>query len=108
MREKRSSDPIFKFKAYLRNRIWRAFNSKNWKSNSNSVQLIGCSHEEAFKHIESQFKKGMSWDNYGEWHVDHKICLCEAETKLEMEKLCHYTNLQPLWAIDNFKKDKCK
>jgi hypothetical protein len=46
----------------------------------------------------------MSWDNYGEWHVDHMMSLAMAKSKHEAEKLCHYTNLQPLWAKDNLKK----
>jgi len=46
----------------------------------------------------------MSWDNYGEWHIDHIIPLCSATTVEELEKLCHYTNLQPLWAEENLFK----
>ena len=49
----------------------------------------------------SQFKNGMSWDNHGDWHIDHIIPLSLATTEEEMIKLCHYTNLQPLWAEDN-------
>ena len=46
----------------------------------------------------------MSWENYGEWHVDHKIPLASAKTKEEVEKLFHHSNLQPLWAKDNLEK----
>jgi hypothetical protein len=48
----------------------------------------------------------MSWDNYGfyGWHIDHVIPLSSAKTEEEVYKLCHYTNLQPLWAEDNLKK----
>jgi hypothetical protein len=46
----------------------------------------------------------MSWDNYGEWHIDHIIPLASADTEEEVLKLYHYTNLQPLWAIDNIRK----
>jgi hypothetical protein len=48
----------------------------------------------------------MCWDNhslYG-WHIDHKIPLSSAKTEEEAYQLCHYTNLQPLWAEDNLKK----
>lgn len=58
------------------------------------------------KHLEIKFTKGMSWENYGKWHVDHiKPCAKFDLTKESEQRKCfHYTNLQPLWAIDNFKK----
>jgi hypothetical protein len=50
----------------------------------------------------------MTWDNYGVggWEIDHIIPLASAKTEEEVYKLCHYTNLQPLWANENFKKGK--
>jgi len=54
--------------------------------------------------LEHQFKEGMNWDNQGKWHIDHIIPLSSGNTEEEIIKLCHYTNLQPLWAIDNMKK----
>jgi hypothetical protein len=56
--------------------------------------------------MELQFWPGMTWSNYGKWHVDHIIPLCTANSKEALEKLCHYTNLQPLWAVDNLRKNK--
>ena len=55
-------------------------------------------------HIEKQFTKGMSWSNQGKWHIDHIIPLASAKNEDELMKLCHYRNLQPLWAEDNLKK----
>lgn len=71
-----------------------------------AVKDLGCSIEELKKHIESQFSKGMSWDNYGEWHLDHIKPLAKYNLKDRNEFLnaCHYTNLQPLWASDNLSK----
>jgi len=56
------------------------------------------------KHIEKQFTKGMSWKNQGDWHIDHIMPLASANTIEETIRLCHYTNLQPLWALDNLEK----
>jgi hypothetical protein len=46
----------------------------------------------------------MSWENHGEWHIDHIVPLSSAITEEELRKLSHYTNLQPLWATDNLSK----
>lgn len=70
------------------------------------LNLIGCSKEELVIHLESMFTDGMSWENYGDWQIDHiKPCsLFNLNDKSEQEKCFHYTNLQPLWATDNKKK----
>jgi hypothetical protein len=75
-----------------------------WNKNGTTVKLLGISYEKAKQHLERQFTKGMTWDNYGEWHIDHIYPLAKATTEEELIRLCHYTNLQPLWALDNLKK----
>jgi hypothetical protein len=95
----------------LRNAL-RARVKKSLKTNqktTSTISLIGCSIHELKIHIESQFKTGMTWDNWEQfgWHLDHKIPLASAKNKEEMFNLCHYTNLQPLWWRDNIsKRDK--
>jgi hypothetical protein len=86
----------------MRTRIWKFFSKVNKSKSTQS--LLGCSWKQAMAHIENQFKDGMTWDNYGKWHVDHVVPLAYASTIKEVEILCLYGNLQPLWAIDNFKK----
>jgi len=68
------------------------------------LRAIGVDWKIAKSHIERQFEKGMSWSNYGEWHIDHIIPLASAKTEAELIKLCHYRNLQPLWAEENRRK----
>ena len=51
-----------------------------------------------------QFTEGMTWDNYGEWQIDHIVPLSSGETLEELIALNHYTNLQPLWADENNRK----
>lgn len=68
------------------------------------MDLVGCSLDDLRKHLEAQFTIGMTWDNYGDWHVDHVVPLCSADTEEKLYELCHYTNLQPLWAADNISK----
>lgn len=71
-----------------------------------SAELLGCTYEQLLAHLESQFSDGMNWENYGEWHIDH-IRPCASFDLLDPEeqrKCFHYTNLQPLWALDNLLK----
>lgn len=97
-------DPLFKLKCNLRVRTCAAFKSKNWSKNSKTQKLLGSDYKTVFNHIESRFTIGMTWDNYGKWHIDHIIPLSSAKTEEELIKLFHYTNTQPLWAEDNLKK----
>lgn len=93
----------------LRNRTRLALNNfrKNktntYKSN-HLLDFLGCCPEELKKHLEKQFLKGMSWENYGDWHIDHIKPISKGNTEEEIYILNHYTNLQPLWAVDNLKK----
>lgn len=105
-RERRKRDPIFKLLAYVRGRIRGALTRKYLRKNTKTEQLLGCSVQELKDHLEFQFKDGMNWDNFGQWHVDHiKPCCSFDLSKTEEQKICfHYTNLQPLWAVENFKK----
>lgn len=86
-----------------RSRIHYAL-KKNKKLGSESY--LGCSYEELKNHIESCFIDGMSWDNYGSrgWHIDHRVPISSALTLEALIPLLHFSNLQPLWWIDNLKK----
>jgi hypothetical protein len=71
-----------------------------------TIELAGCSLEDLMKHLESKFTEGMTWENYGRWHIDHiRPCASFSLEDPEEQKKCfHWTNLQPLWAIDNLRK----
>lgn len=90
----------------IRTRISMFLKSSNVSKNNKLMDMLGCTQKEFKKHIESLFKEGMSWDNYGlnGWHLDHIIPISFAKTEEDLVKLNHYTNFQPLWAIDNIKK----
>lgn len=99
------SDINFRLTVLLRGRLWKAI-TRNSKQSS-SLTLLGCTIDELKIHLEKQFTKGMTWKNYGKWHIDHiKPCCSFDLTDFEQQKLCfHYTNLQPLWAKDNIRKN---
>jgi hypothetical protein len=106
LKERKQKDPIFKFKIAIRNSINVAFKRGNnqFKKNARTEIILGCTIEEFIIYIQSQFKKGMNFDNHGKWHLDHIIPLATAKTEEDVIKLCHYTNYQPLWAKDNLSK----
>jgi len=91
----------------LRARLNKALKG-NHKSSS-TINLLECSLESFKEHLQQQFVEGMSWDNYGnEWHIDHiKPCVLFDLKIEEQQKECfNFRNLQPLWKIDNLKKNK--
>ena len=105
-RYRRKNDETFKVVEYIRNRIRHYIRINNITKKNKTFDIVGCTPEFLKEYIENQFKEGMTWDNYGfyGWHVDHIIPLSSAETEEELYKLCHYSNLQPLWAKDNLTK----
>ena len=72
-----------------------------------STEYLGCNIETLKQHIEQQFTEGMSWENYGEWHIAHKIPLKYNKSSLEeAAQRLHYTNTQPMWASKNMSKGR--
>lgn len=101
-----SSDKKFRFIKALRSNIRNCFKRRgnNFKKTTKTECILGCKINEFVSYIESKFTNGMTFDNYGEWHLDHIIPISTANTEEEVVKLNHYTNFQPLWAIDNLRK----
>jgi hypothetical protein len=102
--QSRSCNVQQRIKHSLRARLWSAIRGNN-KSLS-TIELLGCDIEYLIKYIEDLFLESMSWDNYGEWHIDHiKPCSSFDLSNVEQQKVCfNYKNLQPLWAEDNLRK----
>jgi hypothetical protein len=97
---------LYKLKHNCRGRIICFLKKTNIRKTSSTFDIVGCTPQFLKEHLEKQFKDGMNWENYGlyGWHIDHIIPLSSAEDEDGVYKLCHYTNLQPLWAFDNLSK----
>lgn len=105
--KKYTNDILYKLKINVRNRLKLFLKSKNFNKTTNKTyNLVGCTPQELKQHIEKQFKEGMSWDNHQlhGWHIDHIIPLSLAKNEDDIYKLCHYTNLQPIWCDENYSK----
>jgi hypothetical protein len=99
-------DPAFRIRCNLSTRVRMALKAAGTRKSEKTKELIGCSIEDLKAHLESKFVEDMTWENYGKWHLDHmKPCATFNLIDVEEQRKCfHWTNLQPLWAIDNLRK----
>lgn len=89
----------------MRSRVLSAL--KGQEKPSSTLEMIGCSKEDLVKHLESQFRDGMTWDNQGSrWHIDHIVPITKFDLSKEDEakKANHFTNLRPLLWHENVNK----
>ena len=102
------TNPIFRLRRLMRERFRRALKDQVARKPCGVLELLGCTVEFLKQYIEDQFHPGMSWDNHGRhtWHIDHKKPLASFDLTDEeqVKQAFHYTNLQPLWAHDNWSK----
>lgn len=104
MARRMAENPSARIANILRTRIGIALSGRC--KSASTLNLLGCDLEHFRFHLESQFTEGMTWENHGEWHIDH-IQPCASfnlEDEDEQRKCFHYTNMQPLWASDNLRK----
>ena len=102
--ERLKSDDFFRFKNRLRTLLRISITKQGYSKKSKAFDILGCDYDFFIKYISSKFKEGMSWENHGEWHLDHIKPISLAKEESEVIALNHYTNFQPMWAIDNLKK----
>lgn len=107
IRDRRINDPEFRLLSNLRSGLYKSL--KGLTKSNTSMQYVGCDIETLRKHIELQFTKGMNWENYGKWHLDHIKPLASFNftgdnKESQLRDAWHFTNLQPLWAKDNIMK----
>ena len=105
----RSKDKIrhteeFKARNNLGTKIRRVI-TREWLS-SKIEKILGCNAKRFKRHLESQFTEGMSFDNYGEWQIDHILPVIRFDmTNKEEVKICwHYSNMRPMWSMANLSK----
>jgi hypothetical protein len=103
IKNRKSFDKLYHLTMSIRSLIKGSFYKRNF-SKPKTLDIIGCSYEDFKIFIEEQFKDNMNWDNYGEWHLDHKIPVSWAKNEEELYNLNHYSNFQPMWAFENQSK----
>lgn len=85
----------------VRNRVLKAVGGK--MALGRTLHWLGCTPADLVAHLEAQFQPGMTWENRGEWHIDHirPLASFDLTDREQVRAASHYTNLQPLWAADN-------
>jgi len=104
-RQRKKEDPRYRIIKGLRKRVRNIISKRNLIKNQSISKSIGCTPEQLYLHIESQFESGMTWDNYGnkdgQWSIDHIKAFADCITIDEIIKNNHYTNLRPMWHKEN-------
>ena len=104
--KRKSQTNAGRFEFNARQRIIRVLKRNGLCKSEKFVELVGMTPVELMNYLEKMFADGMTWDNYGQWHLDHiRPCASFDLNDVEQRKACfHFTNLQPLWAEDNLRK----
>jgi len=103
-KNRREIDPLFKLKGNIKSLIYISIKKQGYTKKSKTFEILGCECKEFKLHLERQFKVGMTWYNQGEWHLDHIYPVSLANDEQDLIKLNHYTNFQPMWALENIIK----
>lgn len=101
-KEEYRTNPAERFRRFISNSFKRIAVNKP----ARTEHLLGCTFLEAKLHIEKLFQEGMTWENYGEWHIDHikPVASVNSNDMESIKQINHISNLQPLWAKDNISK----
>lgn len=107
-RNRKTNDPLYKLISNFRTAIYQVLKENNIEKNKSYFDILGYTPEELIIHLEKQFKDGMTWDNYGIWHVDHKFPITSFDIQEmgdeEFMKCWCLDNLQPMWGEENIRK----
>lgn len=106
LREKTATDPRYKAMYASRRLLHRALGVAGQQKTAKTQDILGYTYDEVREHLERQFTKGMTWDNYGKWHIDHirpvKSFIEDGVT--DPAVINALTNLRPIWANENMTK----
>jgi hypothetical protein len=105
---RKHNDPTYKLIANFRTAIWTVLKENNMDKYGHYFDILRYSPDELVVHLENQFTEGMTWDNYGEWHVDHRLPITSFKFQEvgdnEFMRCWELNNLQPMWGDENISK----
>ena len=107
-KNRKASDPTYKIISNFRTAIYQVLKENNVEKNKHYFDILKYTPEELISHLEKQFTDSMTWENYGEWHVDHRMPISsfvfESVDDDSFMKCWSLDNLQPMWGKDNIVK----
>lgn len=107
-RNRKHNDPTYKLISNFRTAIWTVLKENDMNKYGHYFDILKYSPDELVVHLENQFTEDMTWDNYGEWHVDHRLPISSFKFQEvgdnEFMKCWSLDNLQPMWGDDNIRK----
>jgi hypothetical protein len=107
-KNRKASDPLYKLISNFRTAIYTVLKENNITKFGHYFDILQYTPEELINHLEKQFTEGMTWENYGIWHVDHKLPITSFNIQEigdgEFMKCWSLENLQPMWGDENIKK----
>ena len=107
-RTRKANDPLYKLVANFRTAIYTVLKENNMNKYGHYFEILQYSPEELATHLENQFTEGMTWENYGEWHVDHRKPITSFNFQEigdnEFLRCWGLENLQPMWGDENIRK----
>ena len=105
---RKNNDPVYKLINNFRTAIYQVLKENNVQKNGHYFDILKYTPEELINHLEKQFKDGMTWDNYGDFHIDHIIPISSFNIQEigdeEFMKCWSLSNLQPMWGEENIRK----
>jgi hypothetical protein len=107
-RTRKANDPLYKLISNFRTAIYQVLKENNVDKNGHYFEVLKYTPEELINHLEKQFTDGMTWDNYGQWHVDHVMPISVHDIQEigdnEFMRCWSLSNLQPMWGDENIRK----
>jgi hypothetical protein len=107
-KHRKDTDPIYKLISNFRTAIYQVLKENNVDKNGHYFEVLKYTPEELINHLEKQFTDGMTWDNYGQWHVDHVMPISVHDIQEigddEFMRCWSLSNLQPMWGDENIRK----
>ena len=103
-KNRKSNDPLYKLISNFRTAIYQVLKENNVKKNGHYFDILKYTPQQLIEHLEKQFSGEMTWDNYGEWEIDHIIPLSHSTNQHDYELYSHHKNIRPYWKDDNLKK----
>jgi len=107
-RNRKTNDPLYKLISNFRTAIYQVLKENRVDKNKSYFDVLQYTPEQLISHLEKQFTSEMTWDNYGQWHVDHILPITSFNIiemgDDEFMKCWGLNNLQPMWGVENIKK----